>query len=819
MQSKSNRFSVAAFVVLFVLCFAAARLTSGYFSARKAVAQAPVVKSTKTVAQIMATINHTRSRIIINPKTHKKRQQLALPTTIIVTGAGTTADNGTYTLSTLTDANGNLYYQKGSLYLEYYPGIIAWVLVPSLTGASYPTTIEHYLGPRYDTSTTISLTGWTVYGAGPASAPAPTLSGGSPGRIGYKYYSPAAYGADPTPVNLASFTTDTPGYLADLTAGDTTTGYSSNNFSTGGLNYSTLYGLVDMGTLITPTIARATLSISGATLGAYLSLYSSIDGANWINQSTSTAPVSTGTTTWFPPDTTPCRYWYWRLATQWSGSPGTLSITDMRFYIVYAAPGGGGRTVEYIPVSPPPSGTTLAARGVIDTLFSDSRSRSAQRLQSRGVIDNFFGDAFVPTGVTLASRGYTDTLLTDAFAGVSAGMSPRNVSDALFTTTEARLNNPAHSGGSTPPIVVLDGFLGSSEGRGAMTLAARGVVDHLFSDAHGFGVRSLATRGYSNALFSGSEKSGSVTHAPNPANPDNRDPFVFVNQIIAIFNSLKGRPVLDSTFIRCFDDWAAAYRATDAGFTANRLAASLVDVVGGDGVTSTVYGSGSESYIAKVGPALGTAAVTAQPDPQNQRIYAPLFSAVTSWLNSADGGNYSSIDAWANARRAINPALARFHPNTAKQYMLYNQSQGNLLFTPANVFAPQTNYGSATVGAAGVITFTDAGSVPIVNVTTTPIAQGYTPPLGLVANITTTINGTLIITITFDGQSSAGAAVTGRTGTITLSSLAAGAQSAQMTPTIAGDRVADITAVVKSGSPTATAGAFTLDSVLERVIS
>jgi len=92
--------------------------------------------------------------------------------------------------------------------------------------------------------------------------------------------------------------------------------------------------------------------------------------------------------------------------------------------------------------------------------------------------------------------------------------------------------------------------------------------------------------------------------------------------------------------------------------------------------------------------------------------------------------------------------------------------------------------------------------------------QGFTPTKGLTANVTTTINDTFTVQVTFDGWSSAGAVVTGHTATATLDNLTAG-QSASFSMTTSGDRIRHITAVASTAGA-ATAGAFTLDSLIER---
>ena len=83
------------------------------------------------------------------------------------------------------------------------------------------------------------------------------------------------------------------------------------------------------------------------------------------------------------------------------------------------------------------------------------------------------------------------------------------------------------------------------------------------------------------------------------------------------------------------------------------------------------------------------------------------------------------------------------------------------------------------------------------------------------------ISGTLSAHITYSGQSSTGGAITGHVGTLVLDSLAAGTTtlSTAWTPQTAGDRISAVTAIASTGSPTATAGTFQIQSQIERVTS
>ena len=94
--------------------------------------------------------------------------------------------------------------------------------------------------------------------------------------------------------------------------------------------------------------------------------------------------------------------------------------------------------------------------------------------------------------------------------------------------------------------------------------------------------------------------------------------------------------------------------------------------------------------------------------------------------------------------------------------------------TAPNVFAPVTALGTATVGAGGAVTFVAGSSILTVSDTVGGV-QGYAPAKGAIITGTTLVNGTLTLSITYNGQSSAGVPFTGHSSTVVVDNLAVGA--------------------------------------------
>ena len=107
----------------------------------------------------------------------EKRGKL-LPSTITASGAGTTADNGSYSQSVGNDSHGNKYFQVGTSahYIYYNASGTRWAMGSVLddwtAGPPYPS-VDYY-GPPGDSPTSINLTAtWT---ANSGAAPPPTFT-------------------------------------------------------------------------------------------------------------------------------------------------------------------------------------------------------------------------------------------------------------------------------------------------------------------------------------------------------------------------------------------------------------------------------------------------------------------------------------------------------------------------------------------------------------------------------------------------------------------------------------------------------------------
>ena len=266
-----------------------------------------------------------------------------------------------------------------------------------------------------------------------------------------------------------------------------------------------------------------------------------------------------------------------------------------------------------------------------------------------------------------------------------------------------------------------------------------------------------------------------------------------------------------SFLLGALDGVAASVRTADDAARSSRLTAAAT-ALKGDGVS--ILGCGDlAAMVALAGPLLSVAGQFAPAAVQAE--YRALLSACDGYLRANGGaGTWTGgLNSYLAYQNTLTPFSALADPRLAALYAAYVNGAAGQLLTATNVFAPQTTFGAATVGSgAGAVTYVSAAAIPTANVGS---VQGFTPAPGVTANVTTAINNTLTITVTGNGVSSAGVAFTGHTWTGSLSSLGAGA-SVALTPGVAGDRISAVTACAGSGA--ATAGAFSLVSVLERVV-
>lgn len=213
-------------------------------------------------------------------------------------------------------------------------------------------------------------------------------------------------------------------------------------------------------------------------------------------------------------------------------------------------------------------------------------------------------------------------------------------------------------------------------------------------------------------------------------------------------------------------------------------------------------------FISSVGQTFQGQINNVQSDIVRTYLLSSFINALNNWCAQYQG--YPTLDAYlANINAAPYTLLAS--PDLAYLYQL--TTGGKVLMTAINVFAPVTRYGTGTVGAGAAIAL--AGNTAIVTATAGTV-QGYMPPGSFKANVTTSINGTLSVTVTGTGFHSNGTAAAAQIWTAVLDNKIAG-QSVTFNPSTAGDRLAAITNI--AGAGTATAGIFTLDTVIERVIA
>lgn len=452
-----------------------------------------------------------------------------------------------------------------------------------------------------------------------------------------------------------------------------------------------------------------------------------------------------------------------------------------------------------------------------DILLSDTLTIGPRNGALQVFGDSLLSDSYSPQGVGLAAVSFSDFIFSDASSRNPSAFSPRLFADPIFSDTGGRTGKPSGSGGHSPPFTFGDTLFTDSLTTAVRSGGIRSFADTLFADAFSRGPMTRASAVFSDTIFADSSIPVQLSPALNPALVDSRDPFFILRTELQYLLSLKGNSMtLAVTTLAVLDKLAASYRINELNQMANTLNALPVLIRGGDGVSSTVYGYGADAPILTLLPAAESLILSVVPNTVLANIYKGFVQGLATF---AAKQGYLSLNAYLTSLNAT-PYSALVHPNFALINYLYNNGQGTQLLSPGNVFAPQTLFGSATVGAgAGAVVYTDAASIPAVNVvsgTAYMSQQGYVPSKGVSLTVTTTINGTLTVTVTGNGTTAAGATVTGRTWTGTLSSLAAGS-AVVLTPTVAGDRINHVTGIVGAGA--ATVGAFTVNSVIERVVS
>lgn len=470
------------------------------------------------------------------------------------------------------------------------------------------------------------------------------------------------------------------------------------------------------------------------------------------------------------------------------------------------------------------SGASVISLADLSTTRAGSLSTSADRI----LLPGQYADT---SAARLAARsaGAASALLSDASPARSAG---RVLSgDALRLQDAAPVQAAARSQ-SAEGITLPPSFYDAATARtGARSGPAR--IALLLSDASRAGAGCQATGHEALSL----SVSGSVAVAarqlaaaslfiPSALNVYDTiagDPFAALRLFGRNWAFLKGPLVIPpQRLLPILDAEGASVRTADFQLAANTLAGVPLLITGGDGVTSTVYGSGDESFINDMGPVTDAQVAQSSPLARLAAFYAPWMSKLGNHLAKAGAGipagsppapAFGNLDQYASYQNGLTRYSFLVSPGVALLQWLYNGQQGALLMQPGNVFAPATALGTATVGAAaGAVAFAPGSVIPTVNAPASG-QQGYTPAKGAAASVTAPVNGTLTAAFTANGWDANGNVVTGRTWTATLSGLAAG-QSVNLAPAVAGDRISAI--VSAAGSGTATAGAFSLMSLTER---
>jgi len=462
------------------------------------------------------------------------------------------------------------------------------------------------------------------------------------------------------------------------------------------------------------------------------------------------------------------------------------------------------------------TGVTRIAAIFSDKLFSDSYTPSHLTGAIRAFGDRLLADRFTPQGVNLVGVAFNDSLLSDAGGRKPITFATLLFSDSLLSDAGGRTGAASGAGGTSPPFTFSDTLFSDSGSLGILTGSVRHFSDSLLTDAFALAAIHRASVAFTDKLFADSANFGSLALPRNASVNDEDDPFVVARLFLQLLAMTKGNSMISTAkLLLILDKLAASYRTAESQAQSNILAGLELLIIGGDGTTSTIYGTGDNAFILKTVSTADAMVTNSSPDIRNGAIYTPFMSTIASYLSSVGGSNYSNLDNYATYQNGITPNSFLVHPNAAYLQFLNNNKQGIQMMQPGNVFAPLTTFGTVAVGAAGSTTFTHLADILSANAPTSKL-QGYTAAPGVQAQVTTAVNGTLTITVTGTGQNAAGAAVSGRTWTGVLSSKTVG-QVVTLTPTIAGDRIYSVTGV--SGTGTATAGAFNLNSVLERVVS
>ena len=452
-------------------------------------------------------------------------------------------------------------------------------------------------------------------------------------------------------------------------------------------------------------------------------------------------------------------------------------------------------------------------------VFTDSFSFGHKTAAAASWSETVFRDFLVTLAVTLPPVTFNETVFSDHYsAGIIRHAPVTFVEPPVFSDTGGRDGNTTGGGHGSVPYVFFEGPIFSDTATfGTLRGSARVSRETVFSDTLSVGTMRRAPVTISEPpVFSDYLLASGVQPKALPTAVDQRDPFTVIRQFLAQLSLIKGSQMISpAKLLAILDKVAASYRSAEAQAQANTLVAVETLIIGQDGIQGLTYGTGDEAFILKTVSAADQMAAAANPDVRNAAIYNPFFSTINSYLAMVGGSNFSNLDTYATYQNGLTRNSFLVPQQAAYLQFLYQSKQGSLLMSPSNVFAPATNFGVATITGANAATFAHSASIPTANIAASN-TQGFTPAPGISAQISQAISGTCTLTVTANGQTASGATVSGRTWTGTLSSASVG-QVIALTPTVAGDRISDVTAVAVSGA--AGSGSFTLQSVLERVVS
>jgi hypothetical protein len=272
--------------------------------------------------------------------------------------------------------------------------------------------------------------------------------------------------------------------------------------------------------------------------------------------------------------------------------------------------------------------------------------------------------------------------------------------------------------------------------------------------------------------------------------------------------------LLSPTAVLPFTDAVGGtYRSTDD-------AARLSAIQGLVSAMPAVTNDDTLGFAVRVGPGIILSETAAAPDALTYSAVAGVMNALQAELSANGAGLYSTVAGYAAYQNGLAAYTCLYSPRFALVHWIWGTGGRRTpaaLLPASSVFAPATALGTATVGAAGAVTFTPGSSILTVSDTTGGV-QGYAPSKGVTATAGTAVSGTEVIAVTYNGWDSTGAPFVSHVGHLDVSSLAGGATTAPTawTPQSPGDRVSLISAMAVSGSPTATSGTLTFNSIVER---